>query len=86
MQALAAGRCRRRDLRHLVALAEAVLGSGACGHPDGVVRLVHSTLGVFRDDVVRHLAGGPCRGADHPPVFAVPDAEPRPLTGPEDWR
>jgi NADH:ubiquinone oxidoreductase subunit F (NADH-binding) len=78
-----AGAIRRRGLRRLENLGDEVLGSGACGHPDGVVRLVRSTLDVFRDDVVRHLAGEPCRGADHPPVLAVPiphpaDAGPRP--------
>jgi NADH:ubiquinone oxidoreductase subunit F (NADH-binding) len=72
LAALAAGRFRRRGIRRLEALGDALLGSGACGHPDGVVRLVRSTLAVFGDDVVRHLAGSPCRGAGHPPVFAVP--------------
>jgi hypothetical protein len=56
-------------------LGDTVLGSGACGHPDAVVRLVRSMLSVFDDDVARHLAGRPCRGADHPPVFAVPHAD-----------
>ena len=72
MAALADGTFRRRGMKRLVSLGDELLGSGACGHPDGVVRLVRSTLDVFGDDVVRHLAGSPCRGADHPPVFAVP--------------
>jgi len=72
MASLAGGSFRRRGLRRMVTLGDELLGSGACGHPDGVVRLVRSTLDVFGDDVVRHLAGSPCRGADHPPVFAVP--------------
>lgn len=83
MTALAAGTFRRRGMKRLVHLGDELLGSGACGHPDGVVRLVRSTLDVFGDDVVRHLAGSPCRGADHPPVLAVPvpypsSAGPRP--------
>lgn len=72
MESLAAGTFRRRSLRRVEALTEELLGSGACAHPDGVVRLVRSTLSVFADDVVRHLAGEPCRHADHPPVLAVP--------------
>ncbi len=72
LESLAAGRYRRRSLRRMEALADDLLGSGACGHPDGVVRLVRSTLSVFEDDVVRHLAGDPCRSADHPPVLPVP--------------
>jgi NADH:ubiquinone oxidoreductase subunit F (NADH-binding) len=74
-EALAAGALRRRGVRRMSALGDTVLGSGACGHPDAVVRLIRSTLEVFEDDVVRHLAGRPCRGSDHPPVFAVPEAD-----------
>jgi NADH:ubiquinone oxidoreductase subunit F (NADH-binding) len=69
---LGEAKLRRRGLRRLQSLGDLVLGSGACSHPDGVVRLVRSTLDVFEDDVVRHLAGHPCRAADHPPVFPVP--------------
>ena len=76
MGALADGTLRRRGLRRVETLGGELLGSGACAHPDGVVRLVRSTLAVFHDDVVRHLAGEPCRGADHPPVFAVPAPHP----------
>lgn len=70
--ALAAGTLRRRGVRRMASLGEAVLGSGACGHPDGVIRLIRSTLAVFEDDVAGHVAGHPCRGSDHPPVFSVP--------------
>jgi len=72
MGSLAAGTFRPRGLRRLATLGDELLGSGACGHPDGVVRIVRSALDVFGDDVVRHLAGEPCRAADHPPVIAVP--------------
>jgi hypothetical protein len=57
------------------ALGDRTLGSGACGHPDGVVRLIRSALTVFEDDVVGHLAGHPCRGSVHPPVFTVPGTD-----------
>jgi len=76
MTALADGTLRRRGLARLDAVGDEVLGSGACGHPDGVVRLVRSTIEVFHDDVVRHRAGEPCRGADHPAVLAVPVPHP----------
>jgi len=72
---LASGGLRRRGVRRMSALGDTVLGSGACGHPDAVVRLIRSMLSVFEDDVTRHLAGSPCRGADHPPVLAVPHAD-----------
>ena len=70
---LARGDLRRRGVRRMSALGDTVEGSGACGHPDAVVRLIRSTLDTFEDDVVRHLAGRPCRHADHPPVLPVPD-------------
>ena len=79
---LADGRLRRRSLRRLQSLGDQVEGSGACSHPDGVVGLVRSALDVFEDDVIRHLAGHPCRASNHPPVFPVP------LVGPAGhvWR
>ena len=86
LEALARGTARRRAVGRLAALADSVLGSGACAHPDGVVRLVHSTLDVFDDDVVRHLGGGPCRGSDHPPVLAVPDARTSTTAVGAPWR
>jgi NADH:ubiquinone oxidoreductase subunit F (NADH-binding) len=73
---LGEGKLRRRGLRRLQSLGDLVLGSGACSHPDGVARLVRSTLDVFEDDVVRHLAGHPCRASNHPPVFPVPQGDP----------
>jgi NADH:ubiquinone oxidoreductase subunit F (NADH-binding) len=68
---LAKGAAGRRALRRMRHTASALPGSGACAHPDGVARLVLSALGVFDDDVVRHRAGKPCHGADHPPVFPM---------------
>jgi NADH:ubiquinone oxidoreductase subunit F (NADH-binding) len=76
---LASGRMRRRGLRKTASLAEEIFGSGACGHPDAVVRLVRSALDVFAGDVAAHLDGGPCSGVELAPVFAVPD--PRRIDG-----
>ncbi len=76
LEELAGGTLRRRGIRKVEALGDTILGSGACGHPDGVVRLVRSMLAVFEDDVVRHLAGRACRASSHPPVFPVPNLAP----------
>jgi NADH:ubiquinone oxidoreductase subunit F (NADH-binding) len=40
-----------------------VSGRGACGHPDGAIRLARSALRVFDRDLAAHLAGRPCAGA-----------------------
>lgn len=54
---LAGDRSAHRDLRrHL----EMVSGRGACAHPDGVSRLVASSLHRFPDDVHEHLDRGAC--------------------------
>ncbi len=71
---LARGVAGRHTLRRLRRTAAALPGSGACAHPDGVVRLVQSALETFEDDVVRHRAGRPCRSSDHPPLFPIPVA------------
>src|SRR5664280_792896 len=71
-EALASGGLSRRGLRRLRQLADTVDGSGACGHPDAVVRLARSALDVFGDDVGDHLAGRPCGGAGRAPTLPVP--------------
>jgi NADH:ubiquinone oxidoreductase subunit F (NADH-binding) len=72
MSQLAGGVAGRRTMRRLRRTAAALPGSGACAHPDGVVRLVQSALDAFDDDVVRHRSGSPCRSSDHPPLFPIP--------------
>jgi len=66
-------------LRHRLGIVD---GRGACGHPDGVVRLVATALTVFADDIGRHLAGHWCAGLARQPLLPVP-----PPTDPsEGWR
>ncbi len=76
MTDLARGHARRSDLRTMRRRAAAIVGRGACRHPDGVVALGLSALDAFDDDVARHLAGRPCRGVGDQPLFPLPLTEP----------
>ena len=71
---LAAGTAGRRTVRRLRRTGNALLGSGACAHPDGVVRMVRSALDAFDYDVIRHRAGSPCPASDLLPLFPLPVA------------
>lgn len=63
LDALVAGRARSSALSRLHAIADQVDGRGACGHPDGAVRMLRSALRTFAADFVEHAAGRPCAGA-----------------------
>ena len=69
---MAAGTARRSDLRALRRYLAEVDGRGACGHPDGAVRLVASMLSTFAGDVAAHLRGRRCAGSAYPLVVPVP--------------
>ncbi len=73
IERLATGRPRRRDHAQLGRLSSAIAARGACRHPDGVLGLVASMLNVFSADVVRHVAGSPCRVAEATPWLRLPD-------------
>ena len=59
----------RRDapqaLRRLRGRLPVITGRGACGHPDGAVRLAASALTTFEHDLGAHLAGRPCPRTRH---------------------
>jgi NADH:ubiquinone oxidoreductase subunit F (NADH-binding) len=51
----------RRAAAEVERLAAMVEGRGACGLPDGSIRLVRSALRVFGPDAEAHTGRGPCR-------------------------
>ena len=69
---LAAGRSSHSVLERRCHRLDEVEGRGACGHPDGVVRIVRSALSVFADDLASHLRSGPCPGSRAHTVLALP--------------
>jgi NADH:ubiquinone oxidoreductase subunit F (NADH-binding) len=61
---------RTTDTRLLDRWLSQVAGRGACGHPDGVVRLVRSALTEFGDERERHASSWCCGRASVLPVPA----------------
>jgi NADH:ubiquinone oxidoreductase subunit F (NADH-binding) len=51
------GRRSKKQAGHLSTFLAEIRGRGACGHPDGAVRMVASALDVFAEDVAAHLRG-----------------------------
>jgi len=82
---LASGRPRGPVLDRLDRRLGAVIGRGACRHPDGAVRLARSALRTFAADVNSHVSGRVClpgRQSEQPrAVLPLP-----PPTGEEAWR
>ena len=83
-----------RCLPDLERWAGLVTGRGACHHPDGTVRLVHSALGVFRGEIALHLRGrcaadrAGAAGLGAAPFLPVPEQADQPGMPPprNDWR
>jgi NADH:ubiquinone oxidoreductase subunit F (NADH-binding) len=68
---LARGENDSRTLTRLRHRLDAVEGRGACGHPDGVVRMVRSALEVFARDFTDHARHRPCPGWNRRSVLPV---------------
>ena len=74
LELLAAGRADAGALARIDQRSRSVVGRGACRHPDGVARLVRSTLTTFAVDAADHAAGRPCDGHRDRTVLAFPPA------------
>lgn len=68
---LAAGGRSGRAAEAALTIADLVDGRGACAHPDGVARMVRSSMRVFSGDVAAHRTGR-CIAAHERPVFPLP--------------
>jgi NADH:ubiquinone oxidoreductase subunit F (NADH-binding) len=62
----------------LARLEAQVQGRGACAHPDAAVRLLASSVRVFRDEFDAHLRGH-CTASSIAPFFPIP-------AGRDEWR
>ena len=80
---LARGENDSQALNRLTLRLGTVEGRGACGHPDGVVRLVRSALSVFAGDFADHARHRPCAGWNRRPILPVP---PSAATAVGRWR
>ena len=69
---LAVGAADPALLERLRRRLEVIPGRGACGLPDGAVRLAQSALRVFGSDVANHARRRPCPGWAHGPTFPTP--------------
>ena len=71
LERLASGRGGREDAARLARWTEMVRGRGACAHPDGVARLIHSATRVFDEELDDHVRYGGCAACARTPVRAA---------------
>lgn len=69
---LASGHGGEATLGRLGRWTDDVWGRGACGLPDGAIRMLRSALQVFGEDLPRHARGRPCAGSRSPRILPVP--------------
>jgi NADH:ubiquinone oxidoreductase subunit F (NADH-binding) len=67
-QGVAAATATRRVER----LASLTARRGACGHPDGAVNLILSSLEAFASEFANHARHGPCESCARPSELALP--------------
>jgi len=62
VEEIAGGVAQANATQRIARLAALVRRRGACGHPDGVARLVTSALDAFAPELADHARHGPCEG------------------------
>ena len=76
----AAGAARGKARQRIAYFASLARGRGACGHPDGAVRMVVSALEVFAAEFADHAKHGVCDACRRPAELPLP-VRARPAAG-----
>jgi len=62
----------RRDVRQLRLYCDEITGRGACGHPDGVTRMVTTALTCFAGEVESHVRDHRCTYRERTDILRTP--------------
>lgn len=73
IEEIAGGIAHARAGQRIERLASLTSGRGACGHPDGAVKLILSGCETFESEFVQHARHGPCDGCARPPELPLPE-------------
>ncbi|MGH2853128.1 MAG: NADH-ubiquinone oxidoreductase-F iron-sulfur binding region domain-containing protein [Solirubrobacteraceae bacterium] len=72
LQEIAGGVAGSQPTQRIARLAALVRRRGACGHPDGTVRLILSAIDAFGPELADHARHGPCEGCLSPGELPLP--------------
>ncbi len=72
VEEIAGGVAQADATQRIARLATLVRRRGACGHPDGVARLVTSALDAFGPELADHARHGPCEDCARPAQLPLP--------------
>ncbi len=72
VQEIAGGLAQANATQRIARLAALVRRRGACGHPDGVARMVTSALDAFAPELADHARHGPCEDCARPAQLPLP--------------
>ena len=77
LEEIVGARASANAAAHIARLASLVHRRGACGHPDGVARMVVSAIDAFGPELADHAAHGPCAGCARPGELPLPEVRAR---------
>jgi NADH:ubiquinone oxidoreductase subunit F (NADH-binding) len=72
IEEVASGAARGKARQRIARLASLAHGRGACGHPDGAVRLIVSAMEVFAAEFADHARHGVCEACHRPGELPLP--------------